>query len=121
VEDSADETHFPSIQRSAGGIFDGSVYILCIDKLQNVFKRRFKDFEGMKFIVSFQERDITDSAKLISSVFKKNMSALELEIINMQTDKSLKMRVTDKSFLEFSATCTVSCSKTSVVKGLSST
>jgi hypothetical protein len=57
------------------GTFDASVYILCIDELLREFERRFKDFKRMKFTVSFitdsfQERDISESAELISSVFK---------------------------------------------------
>jgi hypothetical protein len=55
-------THFPSVQSCAGGTFDVSVYIIYIDKLLKEFERRFKDFEYMKFTVSFitnpfQERD----------------------------------------------------------------
>jgi hypothetical protein len=48
----------------------------------------------MKFIVSFitnplQEMGISDSAELTISVFKENVSVLELDIINLQTDLSL--------------------------------
>jgi len=44
----------------------------------------------MKFTVSFitnpfQERDIKERAELISSVFKENVSELEIGIINLQT------------------------------------
>jgi len=80
-----------------------SVYILCIDTLLKEFKTRFKDFEHMKFTVSFitnpfQDRDINESAEFISSVFKENVSELELEIINLQTDLSLKTRLNDTNF-----------------------
>jgi len=56
-------THFPSIWSRADGTFDVSVYILCIDILLKAFERRFKDFEHIKFTVSFitnpfQERDV---------------------------------------------------------------
>jgi hypothetical protein len=49
----------------------------------------------MKFTVSFitnlfQGRDVSESTELISSVFKENVSELELDIINVQTDLSLK-------------------------------
>jgi hypothetical protein len=96
-------THFPSVQSRADGTFDASVYIPCIDKLLKEVERIFKDFERMKFTVSFitnqfQERDISESAELISSVFKENVSDLELEIINLQTDLSLKTRVNDTDF-----------------------
>jgi hypothetical protein len=46
----------------------------------------------------FQERDISESAELISSVFKENVSKLEHEIINLQIDLSLKTRVNDTNF-----------------------
>jgi hypothetical protein len=44
----------------------------------------------MKFTVSFitnpfQEKDINESDELIFSVFKENVSEIELEIINLQT------------------------------------
>jgi hypothetical protein len=57
----------------------------------------------MNFTVSFitnpfQERDISESAELTSSVFKENVSELELEIMNLQTDLSLKTRVNDTNF-----------------------
>jgi hypothetical protein len=93
-------TPVPTIQSHADGTFDAPVYILCIDKVLKEFERRFKDFEHMKFTVSFitypfQERDVSESAELISSVFKENISELELDIINLQTDLSLKTRVND--------------------------
>jgi hypothetical protein len=107
-------THFPSVQSRADDTFDASVYILCIDKLLKDFEIRFKDFEGMKFTVSFitnpfQERDISDSIELISSVFKENVSELEPEIIDLQTDLSLKTRVdvTDFWNLVPSAQCPI--------------
>jgi hypothetical protein len=55
----------------------------------------------MKFTLSFitipfQERDISDSAVRISSVFKENVSELKLEIINLQTYLSLKTRMNDR-------------------------
>jgi hypothetical protein len=102
MEDSYDVkgvlTHFPGIQSHADGTFAASVYILYIDKLLKEFERRFKDFEHMKFTVSFitnpfQERDVSKSAELISSVFRENLSELELEMINLQTDSSLKTRL----------------------------
>jgi hypothetical protein len=105
-------THFPSVQRRADGTFDASVYILCIDELLKDFERRFKDFERMKFTVSFitnpyQERDVSESAELTSSVFKGNMS--ELEIINLQRDLPLKTRINDTNFWNLvpSAQCPV--------------
>jgi hypothetical protein len=56
-------THFPSIQSHADGTFDVSVYILCTVKLLKEFERGFKNFEHMKFTVSFitnpfQERGV---------------------------------------------------------------
>jgi hypothetical protein len=94
-------THSPSVQSRADGTFDASVYILCIDELLKEFERRFKDLQLMKFIVSFitnpfQERDISESAELIYSVFKENVS--ELEIFNLQTDLLLKTKVNDTNF-----------------------
>jgi hypothetical protein len=88
-------TDFPSVQSRADYTFDESVYIVCIDKLLKEFERRFKDFESIKLTVTlitnpFQERDVGESAELISSVFKENVSELKLEIINLQTDLSLK-------------------------------
>jgi hypothetical protein len=82
--------------------FNEFVYLLCTDKLLKGFKRIFKDFERMKFNLSFitnpfQERDISESAELISPVFKENVSELELEIINLQTDL-LKTRLNDTNF-----------------------
>jgi hypothetical protein len=96
-------THFQSVQSCADGIFDASVYILCIDKLLKELERRFKDFEHMKFTVSFitnpfQERDVIQSAELISSVFSENVNELVLEIINLQRDISLKTRLNDTNF-----------------------
>jgi len=35
-------THFPSVQCHSDGIFDASVYILCIDKLLKEFERKLK-------------------------------------------------------------------------------
>jgi hypothetical protein len=75
----------------------------------------------VKFIVSFitiqfQERNVNESAELTSSVFKENVSELELEIVNLKTDLSSKTRLND-ILLEFSAVCTVSYSETSVIKG----
>jgi hypothetical protein len=54
--------HISQAFSHADGTIGASVYILCIDKLLNKFKRRFKHFEHMKFTVSFitdlfQERD----------------------------------------------------------------
>jgi hypothetical protein len=40
----------------------------------------------------------SESAKLISSVFKENMSEVELQIINLQTDLSLKTTMNDTDF-----------------------
>jgi hypothetical protein len=45
----------------------------------------------MKVTVSFitnlfQERDISENAEIISSVIEENVSELELEVINLQTD-----------------------------------
>jgi hypothetical protein len=107
-------THIPSVQSPADGTFDASVLILCIDELLKEFERRFKDFERMKFTVPFitdpfQERDKSESAELISSVFKENVSELKLEIVNFQTDLSLKTRVNDKNFWNLvpSAQCPV--------------
>jgi hypothetical protein len=96
-------THFPSVQSSADGTFDVSLYILCIDKILKKFERRFKDFERVKFTVSFitnpfQERDIGESDELISSMFNENVSELGLKIINLQTDLLLKTRVNDQTF-----------------------
>jgi hypothetical protein len=96
-------TQFPSVQSRADYTFDESVYILCIDKLLKEFERRFKDFESMKFPVyfitnPFQERDVGESAELISSVFKENVSELKLENINLEADLSLKARVNDTNF-----------------------
>jgi hypothetical protein len=58
-------THFPSVHSHADGIFDGSVNILCIDKLSKAFERRYIDSECMKFTVSFittlfQEKNISE-------------------------------------------------------------
>jgi hypothetical protein len=66
-----------------------SVYILCIDKLLEEFERICKEFQRMKFIVSFannpfQGKNISGKAELISSVLKEHMSELELRIINFQ-------------------------------------
>jgi hypothetical protein len=46
---------------------------LCSDELLKEFER------------NFLERDVSESAELISSVFKKNVGVLEFEIINVQT------------------------------------
>lgn len=43
----------------------------------------------------------SESAELISSVFKENVSELELEIINLQTALSLQTTVNDTDFLNF--------------------
>jgi hypothetical protein len=115
-------THFPSVQICADGAFDASVYNLCIDELLRGFERRFKDSERMNFTVSFitnpfQEGDISESAELISSVLKENVSELELEIINMQTDLSLKIKVNDTNFWNLVLSNIVSYSQTSVIKG----
>jgi hypothetical protein len=96
-------THFSSVQSCADGIFDASVYILCTDKLFKKSERRFKDFNHKKFSVSFitnlfQERDTSESAELLSSVFKENVSELEHEIINLHTGLSLKTRLNDTNF-----------------------
>jgi hypothetical protein len=61
------------------------------------------NFELMKFTVSFitnvfQERDISESAEFISSVFKEDVCELLLEIVNLQIDLSLKRRVNDANF-----------------------
>jgi hypothetical protein len=102
-------THVASIQSCTDGTFYASVYILCIDKLLKELERRFEDFEHMKFTVSFvtnmfQERDISESAEL-----KENVSELELEIINLQTDIPLKKRVNDTNFrnLVLSVQCSI--------------
>jgi hypothetical protein len=107
-------TQFSSIQSHADETFEVSVYMLFIDKLLKECERRYKDFEHMKFTLSFitnpyQERDVSEIAELISSVFKENVRELELEIINLQTELY--------TLLEFSAICTLSYSKTSVIKG----
>jgi hypothetical protein len=57
----------------------------------------------MKFTVSFitnlfQERDISENTELTSSVFRENMSEPELEIINLQTNLSLKIRLNYTNF-----------------------
>jgi hypothetical protein len=96
-------THFPSVQSLADDKFDTSVYILCTDKLLKEFEGKFIQFGRIKFTVSFiinlfQERDISERAELISSVFKENLSELELEIINLQTDLSLKTIMNDTNF-----------------------
>jgi len=72
-------THFPSIQSHTDDTFDASVYILCINRLLKEFEKRFKDYECMKFTVPFitnplQQRNISERAKLISSVFKESIS-----------------------------------------------
>jgi hypothetical protein len=56
------------------------------------------------------------SVELIFSVFKENVSELELEIIHLQTDLSLKTRVNDR-LLKSNVMCTVSYSKMSSIKG----
>lgn len=55
----------------------------------------------MKFTVSFttdlfQQRDISERAELISSVFKGNVSDLELDILMCKTHLSLKTTVNHK-------------------------
>jgi len=82
-------THFPSVQSCADGTFDASVYSLCIDKLLKAFERRFNPF---------QERDLSESTELTSTVFKGNVSDLERELINFQTDLSLKTRSNGTNF-----------------------
>jgi hypothetical protein len=70
-------------------MFDASFHILCTDKLLKE-SQRFKEFGSMKFTESFiisipiQDRDISEGAELIASVFKENVSELELDIINLQ-------------------------------------
>jgi hypothetical protein len=55
--------------------------MLNASKLLKEFERRFKDFGRIKFTMSFinnlfQDRDISEGAQLISSVFKENVSEL---------------------------------------------
>jgi hypothetical protein len=53
----------------------------------------------VSFIINpFQGRDVSESAELISSVFKENVSELEFDIINFQTNLSLKTRLNDTNF-----------------------
>jgi hypothetical protein len=61
---------------------DASAGILWSDELSKQFRGRSKDSEFIKFTMSFinnpfQERDIHESAELISSVFKENVSEPE--------------------------------------------
>jgi hypothetical protein len=57
------------------------LHYIYIDKLLKEYERRFKDSERMKFAVSFitnpfQERDVSESVKLISYVLNENVNEL---------------------------------------------
>jgi len=94
-------THFLSVQSHANGTFDAFVYILCIDKLLEEYEKRFKDSEwsSQPFITNlFQKREVGEGAEIISYVLNENVSELELEIINLQTDLSLKTRLNNTTF-----------------------
>jgi hypothetical protein len=96
-------THIPSVQSHAEVTYDVSPDMLHIDTLWIKFERRFKDFERENFTESFianpfQEIDLIERAELISPLLKENMSELELEIINLQTDLWLKTRVNNAHF-----------------------
>jgi hypothetical protein len=54
-------------------------------------------FTGSFITNSFQARDISESAAIIS-VFKENFCELELKMINLQTDLSLKTALKDTNF-----------------------
>jgi hypothetical protein len=95
---------FPTVQSCAGsGNFDGASYILFIDKPLKEFQR-LEDSErtkvAMPFIVNpFQERDVVDSAELVSSMFKENVWEVELEIVCKEMSKEI--RINDTNFWNF--------------------
>jgi hypothetical protein len=65
--------------------FVASVYILFTDNLLRKYERP-EDNKHIKVIAyfianPFQERDMSDSAELVFSVFKENVQEIELEII----------------------------------------
>jgi hypothetical protein len=75
----------------------------------------------MKFTVSFitnvfQETYICENAAIISSVLKENVSKLEFEITDLQTDLSLKTRVNDTNFWSVATSEQYPILKMSVVK-----
>jgi hypothetical protein len=86
-------THLLCVQSRLGDTFDTFIYIPCHKKLLKDLERRLKDTDRPNFLLpsvtsSYRERHVrvSESAQLISWVFKGNLSEVDLEIIHLPTD-----------------------------------
>lgn len=103
-------THFPNLKK----IFDNmnvhekdintTLFVSHLDTLLNEFNSRFNQFKNLEpilefFINPFAERDVTIVSENIKNYFHiENDEELELEVLTMKTDLTLKSYVRDDNF-----------------------
>ena len=87
--------HFPALEKrlqiKSSEFLVASAYANQLNKILDKFKRRFADFTYVLPAITFLSNpfcnsDVTDTESHLGSIFKLNVSDLEMEIISLQTD-----------------------------------
>nr|XP_009861644.1 general transcription factor II-I repeat domain-containing protein 2-like [Ciona intestinalis] len=89
-------THFPTLETIAPQMMTTEKYTNMISALDNEFSRRFADFQKLS-----AEFDILSSP--FTTDFEKVPDALQLELIDLQCDATLKEKFQSKSIDQFYA------------------
>ncbi|KAE9521271.1 hypothetical protein AGLY_018334 [Aphis glycines] len=94
-----DFQHFPTLQETiinySENIYEPKNHIIIIQHLRSEFKRRFNDFKILEPVAQFISnpfsRDVETRANEIGDLFNLDKTILEMEIITLQNDSTLKI------------------------------